>query len=264
MKKKLLLLPAIVLITLGLTACGTKDSTGKKFEAKLNKSTVMMDTNYVATVKLKANKNAQYEVQDSKGNDVQDLRKTKTGKANIKLTKVGKYVVVAKSDNGHVTKKLPVSVKPLSLTLNKTTNSVGPLQFKVKTVKYQKLKKTKEPSNDALYNMDNYKSLGKYYYQVTINYEVRNNGDKPVDPQITLWTPVDDNGTEYQDNGSADSYFYDTVTGGSKIAAKQHRAGTIYMISNEKFSVQNLKFNVGDIFANDDEQIGDSGVAQLN
>lgn len=112
--------------------------------------------------------------------------------------------------------------------------------------------------------MDNYKSLNQHYYQITINYDVRNNGDKPVDPQLTMWTPVDDNGTEFQDNGSADSYFYDTVVGGSKLAPKSHRAGVIYMISNDKFSVKNLKLNVGDIFANDDEQIGDSGVVQLN
>ena len=78
------------------------------------------------------------------------------------------------------------------------------------------------------------------------------------------WKITDDNGTEYQDDGSADSYFYDTVVGGSKIAPKQHRAGSIYMISNNKFSVNNVKFNVSEIWANDDDKIGDGGVAQLN
>ena len=36
------------------------------------------------------------------------------------------------------------------------------------------------------------------------------------------------------------------------------------MISNNKFSVNNLKFNVSEIWANDDDKIGDGGVAQLN
>lgn len=251
-------------ILCGLTACGTKDSTGKVFNASLKQSKIMMSPDYVATAKLKANKNASYTVENNKGNEIQGERKTKTGKADIELTKTGKYTIVAKSDNGRVTKKLPLTVKPCIINLNKTTSSVGPLQFNIKTIKYEQLTKKKQPNNDALYNMDNYASLHKHYYQVTINYEVRNNGDKPVDPQLTLWTPTDDNGTEFQDNGSADSYFYDTVTGGSKITPKAHRAGTIYMISNNKFSVNNLKLNVGDIFANDDEQIGDSGVAQLN
>lgn len=239
--KKALSISLATLILCGLTACGTKDSTGKVFNATLNQDKIMMSSDYIATAKLKANKNATYTVENDKGNEIQDSRKTKTGKADIELTKTGKYTIVAKSDNGHVTKKLPLTVKPYTVNLNKTTSSVGPLQFNIKTIKYEQMTKKKQPNNDALYNMDNYASLNKHYYQVTITYEVRNNGDKPVDPQITMWTPTDDNGTEFQDNGSADSYFYDTVVGGSKIAPKSHRAGTIYMISNNKFSVNNLK-----------------------
>ncbi len=259
-------MPVIILLTLGLAACGTKDSHGKEFKASLNKSSIMMEPDYTATVKLKANKNTQYEVQNSKGNDVQGMRKTKSGKAEIKFNKVGKYTIIAKSDNGHVTKKLPVTVKPYEVTLNKATNSVGPLQFKIKSIRYEAMTKTKEPSNDALYNMDNYASLGKHYYQVVINYEVRNNSDQPVDVQTTSWTPTDDNGTEYQDGGSADSYYYDTVVGGSKIAPKQHRAGTMYMISNEKFTVNNLKLNVSEIYRDDEDEepINEGGLAQLN
>ena len=264
MKKKFMLVPMVALLALGLTACGTKDSQGKEFKASLAKSSVMMDSDYTATAKLKTNKNATYTIENSKGNEIQGERKIKTGKADIELKKTGKYTIVAKSDNGHVTKNLPLTVKPYEVTLNKATNSVGPLQFVIKSIKYQEMTKTKEPNNDALFNMDNYASLNKHYYQVVINYEVRNNGEQPVDVQSTSWTPTDDNGTEYQDDGSADSYFYDTVVGGSKIAPKQHRAGSIYMISNNKFSVNNLKFNVSEIWAKDDDKIGDGGVAQLN
>lgn len=263
-KKKLLLLPMVLLIAAGLTACGTKDSQGKEFKASLNKSSVMMDTDYTATVKLKANKNTKYTVENNKGNDIQSERTTKTGKADIELTNPGKYTVVAKSDNGHVTKKLPVSVKPYEVTLNKSTNSVGPLQFKINKIKYERLTKTKEPKNDALYNMDNYDGLAKHYYQVTIYYEARNNGDQPIDTSISLWNPTDDNGTEFEEQGSADAYSYDTIAGSGKIAPKSHRSGVIYMISNNKFSVNNLKLNIDEIWANDDEQISDGGVAQFN
>lgn len=262
--KKLLLLPMVLLITVGLTACGTKDSQGKEFKASLNKSSVMMDTDYTATVKLSANKNTKYTVENSKENDIQGERATKTGKADIELTNPGKYTIVVTSDNGHVTKKLPVKVRPYEVTLNKSTNSVGPLQFKINKIKYECLTKTKEPKNDALYNMDNYAGLAKHYYQVTIYYEARNNGDQPIDTQTSLWTPTDDNGTEFEEQGNADAYSYDTIAGGSKIAPKSHRSGVIYMISNDKFSVNNLKINVGEIWANDDDQINEGGVAQLN
>lgn len=261
--KKIMILPVIAL-SLGLAGCGNKDSTGKEFEASINKDKVMLNSNYNATVKLKTNKNAVYEVQNGKGNDIQSDRKTSSGKVDISLNKPGKYKIIAKSDNGKVKKKLPVEVVPYTVSLNKTTSSVGPLQFRIKNIEYKQIKKTKEPNSDALYNMDDYSSLNDTYYQVKINYEVRNNGNKTIDPTQTLWNPIDDNGTEFQSDGSADSYFYDTVAGGSKIAPKSHRAGVIYMISNNKFSVRNLKINVGDIYANDDEQIGDSGVANLN
>jgi hypothetical protein len=250
-------------VVLGLTACGTKDSKGKVFKASLSKSNIMMSPDYVATTQLRANKNSTYTVEDSKGNDIQDSRKNASGKVDIQFHKVGKYTVIAKSDNGHVTKKLPVKVKPYFVTLNKTTSAVGPLQFQIKNVKYEQKTKPKKPNNDALFNMDNYASLAHTYYQVTVNYEIRNNGDQSVDTDSTLWSPIDDNGTEYQDDGSADSYVYDTGVGAGKIAPKSHHAATLYMISNNKFTVNNLKFNVDEIWANDDTQIGDGGVAQL-
>lgn len=250
-------------IIFGLTACGTKDSTGKVFKATLSKSKIMMTSNYVATTRLKTNKNATYTVEDSKGNDIQDSRKTASGKVNIQFNKAGKYTVIAKSDNGHVTKNLPVTVKPCFITLNKTTSAVGPLQFQIKDIKYEQKIKPKKPNNDALYNMDNYASLNHTYYQVTVNYEIRNNGDKPIDTDSTLWSPTDDNGAEFQDNGSADSYVYDTGAGAGKVAPKSHRTATLYMISNKKFTVNNLKFNVDEIWQNDDTKIGDGGVAQL-
>ena len=265
-KKLFLFVPLAFIILFGLTACGNKDSKGKVFNASLSKTELMMSPEYVATTKLKANKNASYSIENSKGDEIQGSRKIASGRADVNFNKVGKYTIVAKSDNGKVTKKLPVTVKPYVVNLNKTTSSVGPLQYKIKSIKYEELTKKKEPSNDALYNMDNYASLNHHYYQVTINYEVRNNGEQPVDVQTTEWTPTDDNGTEFQSNGSADSYFYDTVVGGSKIAPKAHRAGVMYMISNDKFTVNNLKLNVSEIWANGDDEtpLNEGGVAQLN
>lgn len=254
----------VLFMVCSLTACGTKDSKGKVFKASLSKSSVMMSPDYTATTQLRANKNTTYTVQNSNGNDIQDSRKTKSGKVDIQFNKVGKYTVVAKSDNGHVTKNLPVTVKPYSVNLNKTTSAVGPLQFQIKNIKYEQKVKPKKANNDALYSMDNFASLAHTYYLVTVNYDIRNNGDQPVDTDSTLWSPVDDNGTEFQDDGTADSYVYDTGVGSGKIAPKSHRAATLYMISNNKFTVNNLKFNVDEIWANDDVQIGDGGTAQLN
>lgn len=223
-----------------------------------------MSPDYTATAKLKMSKNASYSIENSKGDEIQGKRKVKSGSTNITFNKVGKYTVVAQDKDNQATKKINVTVKPYTVVLNKAMSSVGPLQFKIKSIKYEELTKPKEPNTDALNNMDNYASLHKHFYQVTINYEARNNGEQPIDTQTTLWTPTDDNGTEFQEDGSADSYFYDTIMGGTKIAPKAHRAGNLYMISNNKFTVNNLKINVGEIYANDDDQLSDGGVAQLN
>ena len=252
----------IVMACITLAGCGNKDSSGKPLKASLNKSIVMMDEEYHASVNLKANKNAKYEVFDKNDKSIQGQRTLKTGKGTINFDNTGKYKVEVKGDNNHGKKDLLVNVKPYSKTINKTTSSVGPLQFQVKKVTYQKKTKPSKPNSDALFNLDNFKSLNHNYYEVVVEYEIRNNGDKPVDTSTTLWSPMDDNGTQFDSDGSADSYVYDTATGG-KIAPHGHKAATMTMISNNKFSVKNLKFNVNEIWANDDEQIGDGGVAEF-
>lgn len=266
MKKKIIFVSLVSMIALGLVACGNKDSSGKPFKASLSKSRIILDSEYKAAVQLRTNKNATYEVQNQNGNDVQSDRKTKSGKVEVTFHKPGKYTVIAKSDNGKVEKQLPLQVVPYTIKLDRATSSVGPIQFKIKSIEYRQMEKPKEPNSDALFNLDDFESLNKNYYQVKINYEVRNNSDTTIDPSVTLWNFVDDEGTEFQTNGSVDSYLYDSAAGGSKIAPKSHRSGVAYMISNEKFSVRNLKINVGDIYTsdNDDEPVYESGVANLN
>lgn len=260
--KRILHVLAIFALAFVLTACGTKDSKGKVFKASLNHNQVMLDPSYNAKVELKTNKNSTYKVLDSNGKEVQKEKKTKTGKATLNFTEKGNYEVVATSDNKHVTKKLALKVKELKKNVNKDMTAVGPMKFTVKNVKYQKMTKTKEPHDDAEYNIDNYKALNKHYYKVTIGYTMTNTGKTKIDPTITLWSPVDDNNVEYS-SASNDAYSFDTIVGGSSIQPKMKKSGQITMISNDKFSVEHLKISVSEQYASNDKQIGDGGVAEL-
>ncbi|MDL2058091.1 hypothetical protein QQO16_08500 [Limosilactobacillus reuteri] len=131
-----LILVIIVVIVAGMISY-RRDSNGKPFKASLNHSKVMMTPDWYAKVTLTANKGTRYEVKNSKNKIIQGKSETKNGKAEIRLNDTGNYTVIAKSDNGHVSKKLPVKVNHYKVVPNKWTSSVGPLRFKITSVEYQ-------------------------------------------------------------------------------------------------------------------------------
>jgi len=264
MKKywKWLVLILVVIIAIVGVIFYRRDSNGKPFKASLNHSKVMMTPNWYAKVNLTANDGATYEVKNSKDRVVQGKTKTKNGKAEIKLNNTGNYTVVAKSDNGHVSKKLPVKVTNYKANINKWTSSVGPLKFKVNNVKYKMITKGKENTTD--FSDDIFNDLHKKYYQITVTYEVKNSGKKAVNPQYTSWLPVDDSGNEFPwVNGSAEAVQNDNITGTSAIQPHSSRIGKLTMISNHKFSIQNLRFNIEEIRGNNGVSIAKGGMAKL-
>lgn len=186
-----LILVTIVVIVAGMIFY-RRDSNGKPFKASLNHSKVMMTPDWYAKVTLTANKGTTYEVKNSKNKVIQGKSETKNGKAEIRLNDTGNYTVIAKSDNGHVSKKLPVKVNHYKAAPNKWTSSVGPLRFKITSVEYQKMKKSEanKPDNSGI--DEAYKELNHHYYQVKVNYIVKNSSKKAVNPQYTIWMPEDE------------------------------------------------------------------------
>lgn len=224
----------------------------------------MMTPAWNTTVKLKVNDGATYSVLNSNKKTVQTSQKTTNGKANIKLTKAGNYTVVAKSDNGHVSKKLPVTVKNYKATLNKWTTASGPLKFKIISVDYRIMtrKKSNQPDDSLLDNA--YKQLNKHYYQIKVNYLVKNEGKKSVSPQYTFWIPQSDQGQEFSTQSpSTEGMASDTIVGTSSIAPHSTRAGSVTLISNNKFSIKHLKFSIDEVLDNNGDHISDGGVARL-
>ena len=55
----------------------------------------------------------------------------------------------------------------------------------------------------------------------------------------------------------------DTIVGTEDIGAHSSRAGTVTMLSNNKFSVKHLKFSVGEVLDNGGEHIAKGGIAKL-
>lgn len=262
-RKNFSVLLMLTLILVMLTGC--KDSHGKELKLSVSDHTVMLNENFQAHVHIKTNKDATYEL--LKGDKtIQSSRKTTTGSANIKFVKPGKYTIKVQSDNKHATKTQNIRVKPCDITVNKTTSAVGPMKFTIKHIKYERVKKVKKSQvmEDAENNMEDYDMLRNPYYRVVVTYELINDGDKSIDPQYTTYNPIDDSGRTFSEDGGSDAYAFDSIIGTSKIQPHTRRTGTVVMISNHHFTVKNLKFEVGEIWANDDDQLSDGGVASLD
>lgn len=268
MKKKSIWITILVAVLVIAAIVGTifyrRDSNGKPFKASLNHEKVMMTPDWNATVRLKANKGATYRVLNSDKKVIQGTHKTTKGKANIVLTKTGDYTVVAKSDNGHVSRKLPVKVTHYKANINKWTNAAGPLKFKITSVDYQELAKSKKNKPDDSLVDAAYKQLNNHYYQIKVNYIVKNDGKKAVSPEYTFWNPEDDEGQEFSTQSpTPEAIASDTIVGTEDIGAHSSRAGTVTMLSNNKFSVKHLKFSVGEVLDNGGEHIAKGGIAKL-
>lgn len=229
-----------------LTSCGLKENKKEEFKATLNKSKVMMNSDYEATVKLKTAKDATFEVVDNKKHSVQGIRTTKTGKENIVLKNIGKYEIIVKDKDENITKKLRVKVLPYKKNINRATSSVAGTQFNIQTVTYEKVKKPKNPTEDAELNMDSVDGLNKVYYRVVISYELINNNDKSINPQYTEWSPIDDSGKDYTGDGNAYAYSFDSIIGTQPIQPHTRKTGELVMISNNKFRVDHLKINLSE------------------
>ncbi len=266
MKKywKWLLLVVIIVIAIVGVIFYRRDSNGKPFKASLNRSTVMMTPDWNAKVKLSANKGATYTVRNNKGKTIQKKHNTKNGKATVILNNAGNYTVIAKSDNGHVSKKLSVKVKNYSKDINKTTNAVGPLKFKITHVEYKRMTKSNANKPDDSLVDEAYKGLSKHYYQVKVDYIVTNNGKKDVDPEYTFWTPETDDNQEFStQEPTSDAIGSDTIIGTSTLNPKTSRSGSVLMLSPHKFTVKHFKFSVGEIINADGDTISKGGIAQV-
>lgn len=268
MKKKSIWITILVVVLVIAAIVGTifyrRDSNGKPFKASLNREKVMMTPDWNATIKLKANKGATYRVLNNDKKVVQGKHKTINGKANIVLTKTGDYTVVAKSDNGHVSKRLPVKVTHYKANIGKWTNAVGPMKFKIISVDYQELTKNKKNQPDDSLVDEAYKQLNKHYYQIKVNYLVQNSGKKAVDPEYTMWNPESDDGQEFSvQSPTPEGIASDTIVGTSAITPGSGRAGSVTMISNNKFTVKHMKFSIGEVLGNDGNHVGKGGIAKI-
>lgn len=266
MKKywKWLVLILVVIIAIVGVIFYRRDSNGKPFKARLNHSKVMMTPNWYAKVRLSANDGATYEVKNNKDKVIQGKTKTKDGKADIKLNNTGNYIVIAKSDNGHVSKKLPVKVTNYKANINKWTSSVGPLKFKINSVEYKEMTRTNE---EPTYRGEIYKKLNKKFYRVNVNYTVKNTGKKSVSALTTYWRPITDSGQIIPvDEGEAtpNGYAIDSIrTGTADIDPGTTMNGTVEINSNSKFQVEHLKFRVSEMFSSTGDEVHSGGTAKL-
>lgn len=260
MKKywKWIVLVLVIIVAIVGVILYRRDSHGKPFKANLANEKVMMKPDWYAKVRLTANDGATYEVKNSKGKVIQSKTSTKGGKADIKLNNTGNYTIVAKSDNGHVSKKLPLKVTNYKANINKWTNAVGPLKFKIGKVEYKEATKGGETT---INNTDAYNQLNKHFYRIIIHYTAYNSSSKPIDSLTTVWSPIIDGNQEISvDNGDGEGYADSSIReGGNPIPAHGKTQGTFVINYNRKITAKNLKIHVTQISSTDLKTLDSKG-----
>ncbi|MBC9710144.1 MAG: hypothetical protein H9W80_13110 [Enterococcus sp.] len=264
MKKywKWIVLVLVIIVAIIGVILYRRDSRGKPFKASLNTEKAMMGPDWYATVKLKANPGAKYSVENKDGKVINGTKTTKSGKADIRIGKAGSFVVIAKSDNGHVTKKLPVKVTYYKKNINKETNKVGPMSFKIKKIEYSMVTKGGE---STINNVEAYNTLHKHFYRITVYYTAINHSKYAISSLGSVWSPViDGNRAISVDNSDGTSYAESSIReSGVEVPAHGKTEGTFKINSNEKLTVKNLKIHTNQFSADNDDKYFKGGTAKL-
>lgn len=147
--------------------------------------------------------------------------------------------------------------------IDKTSNQVGPLKVHVSNIKYEKVENKESNWTDAEYNMEGHpkKDLNKYYYRATVSMSIENVGDKPVDMSYGNRSYTVDDGTAFPvQSGANGSSFESSI---DKIAPHTKLAETVILISNNKFTANNLQVTFTDICENMDTTLSDGGTTKI-
>jgi hypothetical protein len=153
--------------------------------------------------------------------------------------------------------------KPTPKKINKNMSKVGVAQYKINSVLSEKVTNKESNYTDAENNLSDLKQLNHSYYRVTINYQLKNTGDKPLDMSYQNTSVIDDNGQDYTMEGNSDGFCLDEGAGGSSIQSGSSTSSSFILISNHKIPVNNFKLNVGDQVDHDGNTIATGGTATL-
>lgn len=252
----LLLLTTLIFI---ISACSSKDKS-KKLTVTANK-TIMLSKDYQAKMTIKTNfDDAKFTV--TKGKKTYQSGSFNSKKeASLSFKDTGEYTLTVNSNNESISKK--ISVTPYTVKVDKSTTPIDNTQYTITKIVYEKVKKSKEPSDDAENNMRDYALLNDYYYRATIYYELRNNGSKAIDLSYTFASPIDDSGKDYPLlEGNTDAYSYDSMDG--VLQPNTRRTGYFVMISNSPFTLNHLKINISSYYGTDSDIIGEGGISELD
>lgn len=140
----------------------------------------------------------------------------------------------------------------------KTSNIVGIVQYSITSYKQQYVINKKSNYTDAEYNDDDIKDLGKSYYRITINYQLKNTGNKPFDLSTYNATILDDNNIEFNDSSSSNFLFDDNSN--EIVQPNTATVGKFILLSKESPSMNNFKINISAQYTPNNKNIGKSGV----
>lgn len=253
---------SLLLVTLifMLNACSTKNhAKDKELSVKVDNK-VMLTKDYQA--KLTATTNTDdttFKLTESK-KTIRSGKFDSEKKADLVFNEPGEYTLTVKNSSKTATKK--ITVEPYTVTVNKTTTSVDNTQYIIKKIVYEKVKKTKTPTDNAEDNLSDYSQLNAQYYRAKIYYELQNNSDSSIDLSYTEASLIDDSGKDYPFDGTADAYSYDSID--NVLRPKTRRVGYFVMISNTPFSLENLKINVNSYSDTNGDTVGNGGLFELN
>lgn len=166
-----------------------------------------------------------------------------------------------KSENISLKNKIKQHKTTTTNTNGKTSSTVGIVQYKVTGYSQKKLTNKESNYTTAEYNDEEMKTIGNSYYRTTIDYTLKNVGNRAFALSYYNAGIITDNNIEYTHTDNA-NYVYDSNSN-ADVQPGISTSGKFVLISKKAPSMKHFKINVSEQRDSSGEVIGKSGIAEF-
>ncbi|WP_338209437.1 hypothetical protein [Lactiplantibacillus paraxiangfangensis] len=166
-----------------------------------------------------------------------------------------------KSENISLKNKIKQHKTTTTNTNGKTSSTVGIVQYKVTGYSQKKLINKESNYTTAENNDEEMKNIGKSYYRTTIDYTLKNVGNRAFALSYYKAGIITDDNIEYTDTDNA-NYVHDSNSN-ADVHPGISTSGKFVLISKEAPSMKHFKINVSEQCDSSGEVIGKSGIAEF-
>lgn len=144
---------------------------------------------------------------------------------------------------------------------SKTGSIVGEAKYTIISIKQEHVKKDEDNYTDAEYNFSDIKNYPSKYYRTTLNYNLKNVGDKKFDLGYTTANIVDAHGQQYTDESNS-NYGLDDNSG-SKVAPGNKISAEFILLSKKPIDLKTYTIELSGQYLNGDTKVGTGGTVKF-